>query len=1053
MPSIAGHVDGFEGCYLSGWAIADPDVESCRIEVTDEDGHIVGRGRATRVRPDLKELGRGRVNFGFRFPVQLDHGGLLRVSAHGVELGGSPVLSGPGTWDGVLVISKGVAHGSVTERTSKLNEPPVVHIRDQYGKVVAEAAGALETSRDDANFVPWRFEAALGQECFGRGEIQFTASINGYNFAQARCDLPLKGILDSISPTRCAGWLLSPEAPDREFQIEVLVNGDPVVIATAAHPRDDLRHDYPRSWRKGFDIPLSLELPMDQLSEVSVRLVGSNIDLFDGPFVMGHRVAVIGAARNAARLSHLATHGLNVGDRSILQNALAGFISKHRSGDDQVVLRSVGHGPQRLNDRRLNIIIPVYRDVGLTRECIASVLRHRNPFLDSVVLINDCSPEADMHGMLREFTKGPHVFLLTNETNLGFVQSANLGLRFCPYGDVVLLNSDTRVFDGGLDELWRVAYSSADIGSVTALSNNATIFTYPHPSRPGPVLEDVDWEEISAVALRDNAGVVVDVPTGHGFCLLVKAEVLQRVGRLDEEYGRGYGEENDLCNRAADLGFRNVAAAGAFVEHREGVSFGSERSTLWDRNRVRLESSFPDYTPAVMEYERRDGLRKARWALDVFRLNKARIGGQSFILTIENYFDGGTKTAAKDLDAAFGGTTTTLSSLRLSVRKDGSMELAAQAPWMLAVFAEDEARQLFDVLTAASIEAVIIHQLLGFSRTFLELLPEWIKTRPSILFLHDFYSFCPRVNLIDAVGRFCDIPHIDVCERCVVVGGTHEGSRVDELAVTAHRELFAEIFTAVRRLVAPSENARRYFARVFSDTEIRVMPHAQSLWEFPATPRTGSANEIVVLGAIGRHKGSGSLLEIARAARLTNPQFRFHVIGYTDIDSELLAVGNVTITGPYEAEDVGRLIDRTGGRIALFLHGWPETFSYTLSEAVAAGLIPLVPDIGAPAERVRAAKFGVVFPFPFDAGQVLGVIEAVADGRVEPYADGVGPAAFHAGPEVIKETRGLLLDMIEPLAVRRGKKRRAGGAATSPRRLPATPRRRNGGGLADMETA
>src|SRR4029077_20342490 len=111
--------------------------------------------------------------------------------------------------------------------------------------------------------------------------------------------------------------------------------------------------------------------------------------------------------------------------------------------------------------------------------------------------------------------------------------------------------------------------------------------------------------------------------------------------------------------------------------------------------------------------------------------------------------------------------------------------------------------------------------------------------------------------------------------------------------------------------------------------------------------------------------------EIARLARLTNAELRFHVIGYTDIDTELLALGNVTITGRYKDGGLGGLIDKTGGRIALFLHGCPETFSYTLSEAVAAGLIPLVPDIGAPAERVRAAEFGVVFPFPLDAGEVL----------------------------------------------------------------------------------
>jgi hypothetical protein len=68
--------------------------------------------------------------------------------------------------------------------------------------------------------------------------------------------------------------------------------------------------------------------------------------------------------------------------------------------------------------------------------------------------------------------------------------------------------------------------------------------------------------------------------------------------------------------------------------------------------------------------------------------------------------------------------------------------------------------------------------------------------------------------------------------------------------------------------------------------------------------------------------------------------------------------------------------------VALFLHGWPETFSYTLTEAVENGLIPVVPNIGAPAERVRAAGFGVVFPFPINPAEVLDILANVAAGLI-----------------------------------------------------------------------
>ena len=104
-------------------------------------------------------------------------------------------------------------------------------------------------------------------------------------------------------------------------------------------------------------------------------------------------------------------------------------------------------------------------------------------------------------------------------------------------------------------------------------------------------------------------------------------------------------------------------------------------------------------------------------------------------------------------------------------------------------------------------------------------------------------------------------------------------------------------------------------------------------------------------------------------------------------------VGNVRIAGRYERAQLPELLAAAGGRLALFLHGWPETFSYALAEAVAHGLIPLAPDLGAPAARIRAAKFGHVFAFPIDPGAVLQLILDIASGKVDPTGGNGSPMA------------------------------------------------------------
>jgi glycosyltransferase involved in cell wall biosynthesis len=205
--------------------------------------------------------------------------------------------------------------------------------------------------------------------------------------------------------------------------------------------------------------------------------------------------------------------------------------------------------------------------------------------------------------------------------------------------------------------------------------------------------------------------------------------------------------------------------------------------------------------------------------------------------------------------------------------------------------------------------------------------------------------------------------------------------------------------------VAPSHDAAAWFRAAFPDVAVDVVPHPQTGVSFPAAPRAADLNRIALLGAIGPHKGSRALLDIARRARLLEPQLQFHVIGHTDIDQELLRLGNVTITGPYKPDELAGLIEASGVGAALFLHGWPETFSYTLTEAVSHGLLPIVPDIGAPAERVRAAGWGVVFPFPIDPPGVVrllarlgrdGIDAGAAAGKLSGFASTASAEALRA---------------------------------------------------------
>ena len=242
------------------------------------------------------------------------------------------------------------------------------------------------------------------------------------------------------------------------------------------------------------------------------------------------------------------------------------------------------------------------------------------------------------------------------------------------------------------------------------------------------------------------------------------------------------------------------------------------------------------------------------------------------------------------------------------------------------------------------------------------------------------------------------------------MGGSHEASRLAAVEAEDHRAMYADLLGRFRMVVAPSLDAADYYRRAFPDLHISGIYHPERPAHPKLAPRAGSSTDILLLGAIGPHKGSRQLLDLARHARIVRPELTFHVVGFTDIDAELVKVGNVVVTGEYKAAELEELIQATGGCLALFLHVWPETYSYTLSEAVALGLVPLVPDLGAPAERVRAAGFGHVFPFPIRADQVLALLDSIASGEVPPWTDQDGPKKLLALSSTEAELTACLTD-------------------------------------------
>jgi GT2 family glycosyltransferase len=118
---------------------------------------------------------------------------------------------------------------------------------------------------------------------------------------------------------------------------------------------------------------------------------------------------------------------------------------------------------------------------------------------------------------------------------------------------VLLLNADTEATPGFLDRIEQWPRATTRIGSVTPFSNNAEICSWPEFCRPNPV---PTRRRCASRGLRDRAP-----PARYPTCRRASASACgsgarrsMPLGDFDQAtFGRGYGEENDFCLRAAGM--------------------------------------------------------------------------------------------------------------------------------------------------------------------------------------------------------------------------------------------------------------------------------------------------------------------------------------------------------------------------------------------------------------------------------------------------------------------------------------------------------------------
>lgn len=608
----------------------------------------------------------------------------------------------------------------------------------------------------------------------------------------------------------------------------------------------------------------------------------------------------------------------------------------------------------------IHIIIPVYRGISETRQCIESVLRASNILGHRITIIDDCSPDPELTDYLIELSQGGMVQLLRNEQNLGFVATVNRGMELDSDADVILLNSDTEVAGDWLDRLHRCAYSAPDVGTVTPFSNNATICSYPKFCEDNLLPEGWDAAKLDAIFRQVNSGKSVEIPTAVGFCMYIKRACLNAVGLFDTEtFGKGYGEENDFCMRARRRGWRHLLCADTFVYHAGGVSFAETQNVRKQVAQRILNHRYPRYSYLVRQHIKKDPARSLRHSVDFMRICS---GGRQVVLFVTHRLGGGTERHVRELckflehDAEV---------LVLRPCYWGEVELIWQKTgetFRLFFLLDKDYSSLLRFLHFSGVSRVHFHHLIGHRQIIKNIALD--LSVPFDVTLHDYYHICPRVTLTSTSHRYCGEPDEQGCNVCL-----RSLPHAEVKDIWEWRNSNIPLLNEAQRVFVPSVDTARRMRRYVSGENVVIAPHFDipdiTALPIPAAPSPGMFEtlRIVVLGALSPVKGPEILERCALLAKSGNLPLHFHLIGHAYRDLKTEPRSALTVHGPYKNSDLLDIIAQSRPHLIWFPAQWPETYSYTLSAALLAGLPLVVPDIGAFAERVANRPLTWVCPW------------------------------------------------------------------------------------------
>lgn len=219
-----------------------------------------------------------------------------------------------------------------------------------------------------------------------------------------------------------------------------------------------------------------------------------------------------------------------------------------------------------------SIIILTYNQLAYTKLCIESIRKFTPKNSYEIIVVDNNSSDDTVEWLKKQ----KDIIGIYNKENRGFPGGCNQGMKIARGDNILLLNNDTIVTPNWLNNMQKALYRDDNIGIVSAITNECSNYQQ----------IEVDYHDFeSMIEFSKKINISNELAWDQrvklvGYCFMIRKELIDKIGLLDEGFFPGNYEDDDYSIRSICAGYKNILCKDVFIHHFRSVSFNSLPETF-----------------------------------------------------------------------------------------------------------------------------------------------------------------------------------------------------------------------------------------------------------------------------------------------------------------------------------------------------------------------------------------------------------------------------------------------------------------------------------------